>query len=573
MLRRGLRGALLLGLVALVGILGWATRQAFAIKDDLQQGQSLADLVQSDLTNGQVGAAEQQLPALGTVLRRAADRTDGPAWWVAERVPLLGRNFHAVREAASAGRLVGEQVLPPAVQALEAARRGHLLQAGRVNLAQVARIHVLTARASAAAGRAHALTHSPPSLLLAPVGRGVHRADLQLGRLSNSLRSADTALRLAPGMLGAKGTRHFFVAVQNNAESRATGGLVGAFAIATTRNGRIVLEHSGIDNELPHVRKPVASDPGAAQVWQRIGSTVAWYDANLTPHFPDAASNLAQLWERQSGQHVDGVIGLDPVVMSSLLAVTGPVRLRDGTAISAQNVVDFVCRDEYTRYSDVPTRKVLLSSLAADLFHRMLSGGDSVRTLHAFATAGASGHLFVWSAHPDEQRQLGVGLVGGALPRQDSPYLSVLTQNFGGNKLDFYLHRVVRVRRYDENFLEVSVTLRNEAPLGLPEYVTVRSDRPGQRVPYATANVGLAVYGAWSSEIGGITVDGQPKLAEFDHDHGSRLAVVTLELPRQRDLTVKILITEPAGQLTYRQQPLIRPDELHIQVPHQVLGR
>ena len=93
------------------------------------------------------------------------------------------------------------------------------------------------------------------------------------------------------------------------------------------------------------------------------------------------------------------------------------------------------------------------------------------------------------------------------------------------------------------------------------------------RVPYGQAKVGLSVYGALSSQVGGVWVDGRPSPMRFDRDHGHRIGTLGVELPRGRDVTLVVLLSQPPGELTYRQQPLVTPDRLGISVPHRVLGK
>ena len=572
MRRRVLLLLLAVVLVAL-GVAGWSGWRALQVRSDLTAAQATVTQLQAQLKAGQVSEAEAALPGLRTRLDRAAGRTGGPVWTVAEHLPVLGRNLHVVRRIAQAAQALGDRALPEATAALHLVRGGALLRDGRVDLTVLEQLRGHVQLATQAADRAQALLAPGDEPLLATVRSKLTEARLKVVDLDRQLRSAQTALDVAPAMLGQGGRRHYFVAVQNNAEARATGGLVGAFALVTADHGKITLDRTGTDTELRVADKPVPSDPAAAQFWKDEGSTQAWYDVNLTPHFPDAAQNLAGQWTAQSGQRLDGVIALDPIVMSELLTATGPVTLPDGTAVSASSVVDFVGHDEYVRYTDVPKRKALLGTLAADLFHRVIAAGDGFRTLQAFARAGSSGHLFLWSAHPTDQARLAATLVGGTLPTQDSPYLSVLTQNYGGDKLDFYVRRSVRVTRQRDGRLQLTVVLRNTAPLGLPDYMTVRSDNPSPPLPYGQAKVGLTVYGALSSEIGQVKVDGRQALMSFDHDHGHLLGTLNLELPRGKDVTVTLLLTEPRGVLVYRQQPLVIPDTLALDLSHVLVGR
>lgn len=547
-------------------------QQALRARDQLTAAQALAHTVRRDLDGGDPARARTDLVALRAHLDRAEAYTREWTWTALQRLPLLGGNLAAVRGDARAGRLLGDSV-PHALRALDLVRGGALLRDGRVDLAQLGVLQQQVRAMAALAEQAEAQTGARHRLLLPLVARRSDQARDLVRSVGEALHGADRALQQAPALLGADGPRRYYVAVQNNAEARATGGLVGAFALLRADRGALVLERTGTDTELRVAARPVPADPEAATSWQATGSTRAWFDANLTPHFPDAARNLAGQWQAQSGQQVDGVVALDPLVMAELLKATGPVRLPDGYTVGASTAVAFVGHDEYVRYRDVAARKRLLGALADRLLHAVLAARDPERTAQALLRAGRSGHLLLWSARPAEQAQLDGSLVAGALPAAGSPYLQVLTQNLGGNKLDYYLRRAVTVTRAGPGLLRVSVVLTNTAPAGLPDYMTVRSDRPVPPVPYAQAKVGLSVYGGKGSEFAGVTRDGRPAPMAFDLDHGHRFGTLSLEVPRGQSVTVTVLLTEPPGELVYRQQPLVTPDALRFAVPHRVLGR
>ncbi len=570
-MRRRLLLLLLAVVVVALGVTGWAGYRALQVRQDLTQAQAVATSLQDELRAGRAGEAEGRLPALKVLLDRAAARADGPVWAVAEHLPVAGRNLHAIHRTARAAQLLGDAALPEATAALNLVRAKTLLRAGKVDLPQLAVLRDHVDKAAAATAKALQLLAPGDEPLFGTVRAKVALARVKVNELDGSLQTARKALDLAPAMLGTAGPRHYFVAVQNSAEARATGGLIGAFALVTTDHGAITLDRTGTDADLHSADVPVPSDPKAAAFWRDLGSSQAWFDANLTPHFPDAARNIAGLWKAQSGQQLDGVLALDPVAMGELLKATGPVTLPDGTSVSAGSVADFVGHDEYVRYTDNARRKALLGTLASDLFHQVVSAKDAFATMQSFAKAGSSGHLLMWSGHAGEQDRLGAGLVGGALPTGSSPYLQVLTQDFGGDKLAFYLRRTVRVTRAAGGRRQVQVTLRNSAPEGLPAYMTVRSD--GAVLPYGQAKVSVSVYGAVGSAFDGVTVDGQPALASFDTDQGHRFASLSVEVPRGRDVVATFSLSEPAGVLLYRQQPLVAPDVLDLAVPHEVRGR
>ncbi|MCU1596124.1 MAG: hypothetical protein JWO12_3516 [Frankiales bacterium] len=569
------RTQLLVGIVIVVlAVLGWTARRAWQVRSDLTAAQSQATYVQHQLTAGDAALAENALPTLRNNIQRAVNHSGGPTWAVVQHVPVLGANLAAVRRTALAAQALGRDALPEATAALHIVQRDKPVHDGKVDLAVLSQLQEHVARSAVATARARSILGTSDGLAIGAVSSRVDEARAKVVQLDDALHNAQKALRLAPSMLGADGPRTYFLAVQNNAEARATGGLIGAFALITADHGTLTLDRTGADG--PHQLKTalaaVPFDPASAATWREAGSNVAWYDANLTPHFPDAARNMAGLWTAQSGHPIDGVLAIDPLVMRQLLIATGPIALADGFPVTADSVVDFVAHDEYVRYPDTEKRKALVSGLAEALFHAVVAAKEPVKTLQGLARAGSSGHLLLWSAHAEDQSVLESTLVGGALPKKDLPYLSVITQNYGGNKLDYYLHRKVVVTPAKEGYLTVTTTLTNGAPTGLPLYMHIRADNPTGHLPYGQALVGISVYGALTSEIRNVTVDGKPVKPLLDKDHGHPFGTFTLELPRNTDVVVSLQVREPKGTLVYHQQPLMAPDELDIQVHHRIVG-
>jgi len=566
----GLAALLLLALAVWVG---W---QAVHVRRDLATVQSQVRRLRAQATAGDYVGARRTLTQVRAEVSDAAYRTGDPAWRVGAAVPVLGRDLSAVRRGAEGAQQLATTVLPDVERLTELVQQHPPLQGGAVQLDTLPALEPLVDRSSAAAARVRKHLAAAPRPLLPQVRSGLASLDTQVAQLDDALRSAASTLRVMPAMLGADGPRRYFVAVQNNAEARATGGLVGAYAIVTADRGRLNLDRAGSDNDFKIPATPIRLPADASRVWKMQGLAQYWYYMNLTPHLPDVATALAGMWTAQSGQHLDGVLLLDPIAMAELLRPSGPVGLPGGVRVGPNDVADFVMHREYVLFDgakDQAPRKQLVSALAGAVFHSVLAGGHPTATLSAVSAAVQSGHLQLWSAHASEQAVLRAGIVGGALPKADSPYLQVLTQNFGGDKLDYYVRRQVRVTRVGDGRLRVEVQLRNVVPPGLPTYMTVRSDHPQPPVPVGQARLGLSVYGALSSRFDQVQRDGATSTMVFDTDHGHAFGTLLLELPPGATRTVSVLVTEPRGRLDYRQQPLAYPDALQLEVPHRVIGR
>ena len=546
-----------------VGVAGWAGFRAYQAARDLQSASDQVGALQAEITDGDLDAARARLARTAARTHRAHERTTGPVFGPATHLPVLGRHLRAVQRAAAAGDTITADVMEPLVDALDVARHDDLIRDGRVDHDALRTMRDRVTRASGATRLVAVSLHQPTGPLLTPVRRKLDDLTAKVDDLDAALQGASRALLTAPSMLGEAGPRHYFVAVQNNAEARASGGLIGAFAILRADHGKVTLVRNGSNRELDSVNPPVAAPRDGSPLWPRIGSDRAWFYANLSPHFPDVAQTLQALWERKTGQRVDGVLALDPVVMSTLLRPVGAVPLPDGSGqVGPKDIVPFVLHDEYLRYRDNAQRKDLLSDLAAEIFRRVLNPKDPVPALRSMVDAARSGHLFAWSAVPGEQEQIATGVVGGALPAEPSPYVQVLTQNMAGNKLDWFLRRDVTITRLDDGQVRVDVRLRCDVPPAEPGYV-LGDDHPALGVPSLQASTLLSVYGAQGSGVTKVLVDGEPTdQASLETDHGHPAVSVVLTFPRGRDRVVSVTMTMPPGEVRYVQQPLGRPDRI-----------
>jgi hypothetical protein len=386
-----------------------------------------------------------------------------------------------------------------------------------------------------------------------------------LDDLAGTVHEARVAADVIPALSGADRRRRYFVALQNPAEQRATGGLIGAFAVLSADHGKLTLEQVGSDNELKDPAKPVIDlGPEFDRRYGRLGATAGWRSANLTPHVPSAGRILAALWADRTGEQVDGVIFLDPAALGLVLKATGPVRLADGTPLTSNNATTLLERDVYRRFPRArdAQRNSYLQDAVRTVFARLNQSGINARTL--FAQGGkavGTGHLRIWSSDARLQARLATSTASGALPGT-TPYLRVVTQDVGGSKLDVYLEQKVQ---YDakptgeavdlghgpqpEEDGTLRITLRNTAPArGLPEYVTLRADPPdGTPRPVGQLKSWLSVYLGPGATLLEATQDGQSLAMSSDTEQGHAVFSTYVALNPGAETTLFLHVRQPIG--------------------------
>src|SRR5882757_5236475 len=463
---------------AWLGITGWAAH------NDLTAVRTGVDQLRVHEQSGDMAAARTTAQQLAGHAARAHRLTGWAPCAIASRVPGLGSPLRTFRGISAAADELGSVALPNLLTAGSALDPGqHRGPGASIDVAAVQRAEPAIDAAAASIDRAAAITGSlPRSTWLGAADRA--RADVhdKLQRMTVLAADARETVTVLPRLLGSDGPKRYFLAFQNLAEARGTGGLPGAFAIVQAKKGRVKFLRFESDEKMQGARADVKLGRDYDTLYGGGNPKGLYLNSNLSPHFPDAARIWCSMWQRKTGQRLDGALAVDPAVLSYLLAVTGPAQLPDGSVVSANNVVALTQNTAYFKFgNDVAGRKQYLLQVARAAAERVTHvHGNAVGLGRALARAVAERRLLVWSA--DRQLEQGIARtpLAGVVPRTDAPYAGLTIINSGGNKLDYYLDRSLDWERADcGNTVRsrVTVRLRNNVPPGMTHaYVIDRSD-------------------------------------------------------------------------------------------------
>ncbi|MGW0827673.1 DUF4012 domain-containing protein [Streptomyces sp. NPDC002845] len=579
--RRWVRNALLA--VAALSLLGaaWVGITGLLARSELLKAQrELATLRQSVMGspgNATPASPDAAMRSAAAHAARAHRLTTGPAWYVASHVPFLGRPVSTVRGMAHAADQVTGDVLPPMVHlashSTDRARDGGL----PALLSALGDSAPALEQAARAAADTRALAESTPRAPWVPsVDRARAQLVSQLHRMAPALADTASAARVLPSMLGADGPRRYIVVFQNTAEARGTGGLPGGFAVLTVDQGDLRFETFGTDTMLADAHASVDLGAEYRTRYGAMDPTGTWANSNVSPHFPYAARIWAAAWRDHSGQRVDGAIALDPSTLARFLRATGPARLPDGTAVTADNVLDLTERTAYARFSDSRERKAYLLDVARAAAATLVDALDGPQQLPGLLRAAydvaAEGRLQVWSAQPREQRLLQSRPLSGALPTDPGPFAGLVVNNAAGGKLDYYLdrelHWIPGGCTKNGRSVTARITLTNRAPTsGLPLYVTQRVDKPPYRTRPGDNRLLVSYYAASGARLTGATLDGRPILVNSGVERGHAVYTLDVELPAQHSRTLTLHLLEPVSDRApaLLRQPLVTPLRTHVE--------
>ncbi|ETK33475.1 DUF4012 domain-containing protein [Microbispora sp. ATCC PTA-5024] len=246
-------------------------------------------------------------------------------------------------------------------------------------------------------------------------------------------------------------------------------------------------------------------------------------------------------------------MAVDPVGLSRLLALIGPVTAPGGQRVTADNVVDLTERTAYARYADPVARKRFLIAIAGAV-SRALSRApaDSLRVLPVLAGLAGERRIQVWSRRGDEERRLSAAPLAGVLAPEPGPYAGLVVNNSAGGKLDYYLGRSLDYTlgpcRGGTRASTVTFRLTNDVPPEpLPSYVTGRLDSPG-RPPVAGSNLSwVSLYAGVGARLRAARLDGKPVRMITETERSHPVYSLLLEFAPRQTRTVRLDLMEPAS--------------------------
>ncbi|MBO1741177.1 DUF4012 domain-containing protein [Leifsonia sp. TF02-11] len=543
--RRTWRRVLWIVLIVVLLVLAaaaWVGVRAALARQELAAAEPDVQAVRTAIESGGITHVGPAAADLQKRAHHAAALTSDPVWRLAEFVPWIGPNLTAVRMVAAATDTLASDVVRPLVSVAGAVDPQSLKPSGgKIDLKPLLTAQPVLERAQTSFESAQRQVAAiDDRSVVAPVAAAVDKVRSAMNAVGPDLTIAGNTARLLPGMLGATGPRSYLIVAQNPAELRSTGGLIGSVALVTTDHGAVTLTSQNAGTAIGPWSEPVVGVPTATT--DLYGPLVGRYlqDVNFTPDFPLAARTASAMWVKMHGGVVDGVIALDPVVLSALLHATGPVPLPSGDVLSSSNAVPLLLSDIYARYPDQPgLQDAFFSSATTAVFSKFASGGvDGKSLVTALMTAGSSDRVRIWSSRPAEQSVLSRTTLAGELPAS-SPTTTALGVYFNdatGSKMDYYLQTSVAagaaVCRADGKVTSVvHVTLKNNAPAdaatALPAYVT-GSGAFG--VPPGSIRTRIAFYGPAKGLLAGVTSNGAELPSLAGTDKGRPVAVVEVQL-------------------------------------------
>lgn len=551
--RRITVGLVLIGFFV-VGLFTW---QAVTASRALLDARDTAGRVQDRIKVGDFAGASRELDTLRSETRTAHSRTSGLLWDIGKHIPYFGRNVGAVQTVSEVLDTATTINAPIALELSKAVDEGKFKPVnGQIDLAEVERLTPEVQRAAASIEQAGAALDTIRSgRLIFPFNDLVNDLQDRVDTARSSATATASAFELMPNMLGASGARNYLLIIQNPAELRSTGGLPGSLAILHADKGRVTMGWQGSAASVKGITSPVVQLP--KDTLSQYGPTMAtdFRDINFTPDFPEAAQIARAMIARTQGTQVDGVVSIDPIALSGLLAGTGPVTVTGGVSLTAANAVPVLLSQTYQVITNPGVQDSFFAQVARKIFDAVTHGqGSQQIAIKTLAASTTQHRVQLWSARADEEAKLANTAIAGGLGSASSkvPHVGMYINDTTSGKMDYYLQyrtsvAAVDCRQHGGQDLRATVALTSMMPKDfskLGPYVL----GTGEFAPQGTIAFNLRFYAPYGGQITGLQIDGVDHSVTADTHEGRQVGYLPISLKPGQQSVITADIQTADGQ-------------------------
>jgi hypothetical protein len=289
--------------------------------------------------------------------------------------------------------------------------------------------------------------------------------------LQGHARDAQALLENGVTWLSADKPHHVAILFGNTAEMRPGGGFVGSYAEATIDHGAVtdiaVHDINDVDRGFDaNVVPPTPLQP-LVRRWRSA-------DANWFFNFPDSAQqilafmNASHLYTDRGAQ-LDGVVAISPQVIQSVLSLTGPLTLKDGTQITTDNFLRTIQSDVQEGHdTGSAAPKAILAEVVPLVMQKLTDNAAHLSGVQLMTLAyGGLQDKSVVMYFTDIGLQNVIERYGWSgrlfdLPRNfTGDYVGITENNIGGAKTDIVIKNTIAVHEHilPSGLLETTVDL------------------------------------------------------------------------------------------------------------------
>jgi hypothetical protein len=383
-----------------------------------------------------------------------------------------------------------------------------------------------------------------------------------------------TLAEISPILLGGARPMRYLVAIQNSAEARGTGGILGAYAIIELKKGSLKVIETGSNEPLygsSLERIPIDVPDEYRRLYGENPAILQ--NSNLSPHFPYGAEIWLALWKKEFGQSLNGVIAIDPTALSYILRSTGPITLNSGEKITSENLVAGTLKDAYKRFEkDNKARKQYLVDIM-NATVKLLNAGEysKLKMAKALRDGIVANRILFYSTDESAQKRLSQTRLGGFMSLESNNEFRTVIQNIDAGKLDYYLDRDLTIEsKTCENDRQTQVRIRVTNTLksatGLSPYVLTRADK-GKPASLLSGShrFKVFIYGPTNARLVSVTRENRTAdLGGASVERKRPIYVADVDLAPGDSEELLANFSGGVGNITFVDQPLVLETKLSI---------
>ncbi len=283
---------------------------------------------------------------------------------------------------------------------------------------------------------------------------------------------AKPLFRKIPELLGIKDKKKYLVIFQNDAELRATGGFITAYAVFNVDKGKLSVEKSDDIYKLDEAKKKKFPAPAPILKYHQNVNFLELRDSNLSPDYMLSMQTFEKMLSESVSDFpkFDGIISLDTHVLVSAIKILGEFNVY-GRSFSAD--IDKRCNCakavyELEDYSTKPVayvreeRKDIISALLFQIMQRSLGVSPSKywgQLTQVFMDEAAQKHILFYFHDEDSQKGIESLNVAGRIKDFQGDYLHISDVNFAGAKSNLFVQKSVKYDLKSESDGKATVTL------------------------------------------------------------------------------------------------------------------
>jgi hypothetical protein len=293
-----------------------------------------------------------------------------------------------------------------------------------------------------------------------------------------AVTKAKPAIEKLPQVMGVEDERKYMILFQNDAELRATGGFLTAFAILRVEKGKVFQEKSEDIYELDKKFNSQIPAPELISKYHKLVYRQYLRDINLSPDFKVSMDAFSGHYNEIRGEpEIDGIIAVDTQVLKDIVEVLGPIEVPGYGTFSAESDPRCDCPQivyELEALADRPTatlrenRKGILAPMLQAILLKSYGAPKQIWPnlfQTAFRNIGEK-HVLFYMYDTGEQQAAELLNIAGRIVDYEEDYFHLNDTNFAGAKSNMFTdHEVEQLYEISNSGdVEKTVTIKYQNP-------------------------------------------------------------------------------------------------------------